>query len=43
MCYSGGSHPATATRASKMVMMVCLFIFVNVFTFYYIYAVIAEI
>ena len=30
MCYSGGSHPATATRANKMVMMVCLFIFISV-------------
>ena len=29
MCYSGGSHPATATRASRMVMMIC-FIFILV-------------
>ena len=26
MCYSGGSHPAIATRVSRMVMMISFFI-----------------
>ena len=29
MCYSGGSHPATAMRANRMVMMVFLFMFIS--------------
>ena len=28
MCYSGGSHPAIATRASRMMKMLC-FIFIS--------------
>ena len=33
MCYSGGSHPATATKARSMVMIV--FLFINYFFILY--------